>query len=74
VAPDYVGYDVTLKDGRVLTGIIGTQTPNSVTLKQPGTEGPGIVILRNNIEEMRSNNLSLMPEGLEQSISVKEMA
>jgi putative heme-binding domain-containing protein len=74
VAPDYVGYDVTLKDGRVLTGIIGTQTPNSVTLKQPGTGGSGIVILRNNIEEMRSNNLSLMPEGLEQSISVEEMA
>jgi putative membrane-bound dehydrogenase-like protein len=74
VAPDYVGYDVTLKDGRVLTGIIATQTPNSLTLKQAGKEGPGLVILRNDIEEMTSNNLSLMPEGLEQSINLQEMA
>jgi hypothetical protein len=50
------------------------QTPNSVTLKQVGSEGPGIVILRNNIEEMTSSAVSLMPEGFEESIQLEEMA
>jgi putative heme-binding domain-containing protein len=74
VSPEYVAYNVTLKDGSVLTGIIATQTSNSVTLKQVGREGPGIVILRNNIEEMTSSAVSLMPEGFEESINPEEMA
>jgi putative membrane-bound dehydrogenase-like protein len=73
VSPEYIGYDVTLKDGRVLAGIVATQTPTSITLKQPGNS-MGTIILRNNIEEVTSNNLSLMPEGLEQSINIEDMA
>ncbi len=57
-----------------LTGIIATQTPNSITLKQAGNEGPGIVTLRNNIKEMTSSAVSLMPEGFEESIKLEEMA
>ena len=72
VSPEYVAYNVTLKDGSVLTGIIATQTPNSITLKQAGNEGT--VILRNNIEEMTSSEVSLMPEGFEESINLEQMA
>jgi putative membrane-bound dehydrogenase-like protein len=73
VSPEYVAYSVTLKDGRDLTGILATQTPNSITLKQPGNS-VGTIILRNNIKEMTSSNLSLMPEGLEQSITIEDMS
>jgi putative heme-binding domain-containing protein len=74
VSPEYVGYDITLKDGRVLTGVIAAQTPNSVTLKQAGNNGQGTILLRNNIEEMTSSALSLMPEGFEDGITLEEMA
>jgi putative heme-binding domain-containing protein len=73
VSPEYVSYVVVLNDGRVLSGILATQTPNSVTLKRE-KDGDGMVILRNNIEEMKSSGKSLMPEGLEQNVSVEEMA
>jgi putative membrane-bound dehydrogenase-like protein len=73
VSPEYIGYGVSLTDGRVLTGIVAAQTPNSITLKQPGNSAD-TVILRKEIEEMTSSNLSLMPEGLEQSIKPEEMA
>src|SRR5262249_27048558 len=64
VSPEYIAYSVTLKDGGDLAGILATQTPNSITLKQPGNSA-GAIILRSNIKEMTSSNLSLMPEGLE---------
>jgi len=73
VSPEYIGYGVLLRDGRVLTGILAAQTPNSITLKQPGNSAD-TVILRKDIEEMTSSNLSLMPEGLEQSIKPEDMA
>jgi putative membrane-bound dehydrogenase-like protein len=73
VSPEYIAYNLTLKDGRDLTGILATQTPNSIVLKQPANS-EGTIVLRNNIKEMTSSNLSLMPEGLEQSITIEEMS
>ena len=68
-----MAYVVELNDGRSLTGLIETQTPSSITLKQAG-DGGGIVILRSEIKEMKSSSLSLMPEGFEESIKPAEMA
>lgn len=73
VAPNYAAYWIDLDNGQSLTGIIDTQTPGGVTLKQPGS-AEGIVILRSEIKEIKSSNLSLMPEGFEESIDAKDMA
>lgn len=69
---NYFSYTVVTKQGRVLTGIISAQTAVSITLKQP--EGKTETVLRDEIDEMRSNGISLMPVGVERTISVAEMA
>ncbi len=69
---NYFGYTVTTQDGRVLTGIITTETASSITLKQP--EGKVEVVLRDDIDELKGSGLSLMPVGLEKNIDDAQMA
>jgi putative heme-binding domain-containing protein len=69
---NYVSYAVVTKDGKTETGIITTETATSITLKQP--EGKTVLILRQEIDELRSNGVSLMPEGLEKNIPIEQMA
>lgn len=69
---NYVSYTVVTKDGRVETGFIAAETASSITLKQP--ENKTQLILRQDIEELKSNGISLMPEGLEKNISIEQMA
>ncbi len=72
VSPNYLQYIVITKDGRMLTGIVVSETAASMTLRQP--EGKQLTILRNEIEQIRSSGISLMPEGLEKKITLQEMA
>jgi putative membrane-bound dehydrogenase-like protein len=69
---NYVSYAVVTKDGKTELGIIATETATSITLKQP--EGKTVLILRQEIDELRSSGVSLMPDGLEKNISVQQMA
>lgn len=69
---NFINYTVLLKDGRILTGVIATETPNAVILKR--AENQTDTVLRADIEAVRSSGQSLMPEGLEKTISVEEMA
>lgn len=69
---NYISYTLVDSEGRVLTGILTAETATSITLKQP--EGKVQTLLRSQIEELRSNGVSLMPEGLEKNVSVQEMA
>jgi putative heme-binding domain-containing protein len=72
VSPNFVEYLVTLRDGRTATGLIAAETATSITLRR--SEGVTQTILRQDIDEMTSTGVSLMPEGLEKKISVAEMA
>jgi putative heme-binding domain-containing protein len=67
-----VSYTVATKDGKTETGIIATETASSITLRQP--EGKTVLILRQEIDELKSNGISLMPEGLEKNITIEQMA
>src|SRR5207237_1017905 len=69
---NYVNYLVTTKSGKVLTGIIATETASSLTLKR--AENQTETVLRADVEEIQSSGVSLMPEGLEKTITVAEMA
>jgi putative membrane-bound dehydrogenase-like protein len=69
---NYINYEVTLKSGKVLSGLIASETAASLTLKR--AENQTDTVLRQDIEEVRSTGTSLMPEGLEKSITVEEMA
>jgi putative heme-binding domain-containing protein len=69
---NYVGYTVVTKRGKEITGLIVAESAASVTLRR--AEAQTETVLRQDIEEIRSSGVSLMPEGLEKSISVEQMA
>ena len=69
---NYIGYNVRLLDGTIATGILSAETSTSITLRQQG--GKEAVIPRDEIDELKSSGLSLMPEGLERQIPLQEMA
>ena len=69
---NYVSYSIVTKTGKVYTGVIAQETATSVTLKQP--QDKTATVLREDIEELRSNGISLMPEGFEKNITVEQMA
>ena len=59
-------------DGRVLTGLMISETEHAVVLRQP--EGKEQIIARNEIDEMRGTGQSLMPEGVEKDVTIQQMA
>jgi putative heme-binding domain-containing protein len=69
---NYVGYTAVTTDGRVLEGIVVSESSTAVTLLAP--EGKSITLPRDQIEQLRSSGLSLMPEGLEREIPPQSMA
>lgn len=71
VLANYTQYIVVLESGRVVTGIITSESPTSITLKR--AEDVKETILRQNIEEITGTGKSLMPEGLEQKINKQQM-
>ena len=73
IEPHFVHYVVTSKDGQIYDGVIANETPGAITLRG-GTETGDETILRQNIAEIRASNISLMPEGLEQSMSRQDIA
>ncbi|MCP4511329.1 MAG: c-type cytochrome [Fuerstiella sp.] len=72
VKPKFLSYVVATTDGRVQAGMITAETANSITLRR--ADGTSNDVLRINIEEMSSTGLSFMPEGLEKTVTVKDMA
>ena len=72
VKPQYLSYVLERQDGRVITGMITTETANSVTLRRP--DGTSEAVLRLEIETLRSTGLSYMPEGLEMQADHQAMA
>ena len=64
--------DVVTADGTLVTGILAAETASSVTLRQP--ENKTLVLLRADIESIRPAGVSLMPEGFEKHLSVRQMS
>ena len=68
----YAGYTVNLRDGRVFSGLIASESANALTLlRQDGRED---VLLRSEIEAVSASGRSLMPEGLEKDVSPRDLA
>ncbi|MFV1966599.1 MAG: PVC-type heme-binding CxxCH protein [Pirellulaceae bacterium] len=72
VNPTYLNYSVLTVEGRLMTGMITSETATSITLTRG--EGEADTILRSDIDELRSSELSVMPEGLEEKVTKQEMA
>jgi putative membrane-bound dehydrogenase-like protein len=72
VDPRYVNYLANTADGRVLTGLIVAETSAAVTLRR--SEGAEDTVRRADLESLKSTGLSLMPEGLEKTVSKQGVA
>ncbi len=64
-------YSVEMKDGRVLNGLLASETKTSVEIID--AQAKQLVILRENIDETRASPKSLMPEGFEKQMTEAEL-
>ncbi len=72
ISSAYVTYVAVTQSGQVFTGLLASESPTSITLKQP--EGKQQVILRNEIEELRASDVSMMPEDLVKTLKPQDVA
>ena len=68
----YVNYIAETKNGQTLSGVLISETGNSITLVGP--DGKEHVILRANLESLTSTGKSAMPEGLEKELKPQDLA
>ena len=68
----YQNYSVVTESGKIYTGVLGSESATSITLKQE--EGKEETILRRDIDEMEQSPLSMMPEELDKLVSPKDVA
>ena len=72
VDPQFTEYVIVTKDGRLFNGLMIAESTDSVTLRQP--EGREQTLSRTEIEDLKTTNKSLMPEGIERDVTVEQMA
>jgi putative membrane-bound dehydrogenase-like protein len=71
IEPRFTNYEVDTRDGETHAGIIKTESSAGITLQQ--AQGITLDIRRADIVSLRAAALSLMPEGLEQTINRQQM-
>ncbi len=72
IQPGYQAFLCSLSSGEQLFGVVTQENATSLSLK--GKDGVERTILRGEIEAMKGTNVSFMPEGLEETITVQQMA
>ena len=72
IVRDYEPYSLITSDGRVLTGLIARETTDTLFL-QPQS-GEQIAVPRSEIDELAPGTVSIMPSGLDQTLSEQELA
>jgi putative heme-binding domain-containing protein len=70
--PNFQTYTAVTKQGKVHSGIISAETAASLTLKR--AEAKEDVIIRETLDDLVSNGISLMPEGLEKDLNQQQLA
>ena len=71
VEGNFVQYTVSTTDGRVLNGLLASETKTSIELLD--AEGKKQVILREDIDELAASKKSVMPEGFEKQVPVESL-
>ncbi len=71
VEGNYRAYTVLVDDGRVLTGLLASESKTAVELID--AEGKKQVVQREQIEELQQSQKSLMPEGFEKQLTKVEL-
>ena len=68
----YTAYTVETTNLETFTGVLATESANSITLTNAG--GIENTVLRSEIETMVAGDMSIMPQGLEEGLSVQDLA
>jgi putative heme-binding domain-containing protein len=71
------GYEpmvVTTRDGKVVTGVLRKDAPDEVVLVSAASGIQEVHIAREDIEEMQPGRVSIMPAGLDQHLTLQELA
>lgn len=68
----FLEYIALTTDGRQPSGILSRETTTDITLQAP--EGKQFVILRKDIDLLRTTGKSLMPDGIEKDLSHQDLA
>ena len=71
VRPEYVSYDVTMKDDQQLSGLMVESSPSTVTLLDRNNQRH--LLSRDGIKELNASPLSLMPEGLLEALTPEQV-
>ena len=61
---------VRTRNGRVINGVVGHHSENTISIQTPTEK---LILERTEIAEMRSTELSLMPDGILDSLSRDEI-
>jgi putative heme-binding domain-containing protein len=72
VTPSFAAYEAETNDGRTLTGLLASETPTSITLRQ--AQGLEETIPRVDMKKLTASALSLMPDELEKNLTMQELA
>jgi putative membrane-bound dehydrogenase-like protein len=72
IADGYDIWSIEMKSGEAIQGLIATETPSALTIRNYG--GQETVISRQNIKSLKALGMSVMPAGLEGQISPDDMA
>ncbi|MFP6575250.1 MAG: cytochrome C, partial [Pirellulaceae bacterium] len=72
VKPKFLNYVLEITDGRVLSGLIRSESANTITLRL--ADGKELTVQRVEIERMRSTQLSFMPQGVEKQLDLQAMS
>ncbi len=72
IQPGYHAYIATLQDGQQLFGLLAGESGASLTFKLP--DASTRTLRRSEIKEIKSTGVSLMPDGLEASLSEQDLA
>ena len=72
IAQQYESYVVELASGETVDGVMGPQTPTTITIRQE--EGEEHLIRRNDIKSLYVAELSAMPADLEEQVDIQQMS
>lgn len=72
IAQNYESYVVETKSNGIIVGVMGSQTPTTITIRREGAAED--VIRREDIAAMRITDLSAMPADVDKLVTVDEMA
>ncbi len=69
--PDHVAFNITLKNGQVVIGVVVEDQAEKILLA--GLGGPPVTVLKSEIAEMKASPVSLMPAGLDKALGEQGM-